>query len=443
MIEMQTWLRSICILCYVCFLYIGRTMMKKRIVAFIVVLCMGTGMFTGCSSKNIDGRETIKTEENVQNQELIDNNSKTNDSSEKLTKYDIVPTDDITKKCLGCEKAAKYYNSIIKAYDRILAEDIDAEYYLNAADEVKQRFYDAMHHDCMADTIIVEEVPYILWNYEGIYSGEWKGNGPCGKGTFVGKYVSVSFISDRKDDKFYYYNGDWEYGFPNGIGEYWQEDGHGTGEVYYVGGVKDGKRNGKGLMIEYFSGEYKVMNLPMEELRYYRDEDVVFCFHETEYKDDAMVSETGVEIYNNDEKNTLRGAGKVKWDYDTNSYTYIEYERRITDKEILEMVLGGIIVVGYTQLLIGTIGALTWDNSEWGIEGLQKRSEESNYVIDKFFNNMKNDQNDIVRKDYENQAYYWENKHNDLLINDPNGYDYQTQIAEYNKNYFNRLANSY
>lgn len=59
---------------------------------------MGTGMFTGCSSKNIDGRETIKTEENIQNQELIDNNSKTNDSSEKLTKFDIVPTDDIKQK---------------------------------------------------------------------------------------------------------------------------------------------------------------------------------------------------------------------------------------------------------------------------------------------------------------------------------------------------------
>ena len=156
-----------------------------------------------------------------------------------------------------------------------------------------------------------------------------------------------------------------------------------------------------------------------------------------------MVSETGVEIYNNDEKNTLRGAGKVKWNYETNSYTYTEYERRLTDKEILEIVLGGIIVVGYTQLLIGTIGALTWDNSEWGIEGLQKRSEESNYVIDKYFENMKNDQNDIVRKDYEDQAYYWENKYNNLLIDDPNGYDYQTQIAEYNKNYFNRLANSY
>ena len=131
-------------------------------VALIVILCVITGMFAGCVNENTDDSTTVKIDENSQSQESKDENGTPKEDAEKMAKYDIVPTDDIVMQCTGCEKAAKYYNSIIKAYERILAEDIDAEYYLDAADEVKQRFYDAMHHDCSSETIIVEEVPYIL-----------------------------------------------------------------------------------------------------------------------------------------------------------------------------------------------------------------------------------------------------------------------------------------
>lgn len=361
-------------------------------------------------------------------------------ASQKETKevksYDMVPYDEASQKCPGCEEARKDYNSIIKAYSKIHEGDPDANLYFDAAEELKDRFYAELDHNCKAETIMVAEVPYILWNYEGIYTGEWKGNGPCGKGTFAGNYISAPNTVGDKADSFYYYSGDWEHGLPNGTGEYWQENSRGTVDTYYIGGVKDGKRNGRGQMIEYyFYDPYdRGFYLPMVEAQYFKGEDTYLCFAEAEYSNDALVSETNVELYDNTDDNRLRGTGKVVWNYESNIFTYTQYERNLTDKEILQNVATGIIAAAVVDK---TIELLTTEDPPT-ISGMERNSYVSVNNYDEEFEKKKEEEKRLEKERYANEAYYWEKEHEKWMNSDPD--NYHTADAEYNMNYFRRMS---
>jgi hypothetical protein len=359
-----------------------------------------------------------------------------NKKAKKLKSYDSVPYDEATDKCSGCEAARKDYNSIIKAYSMIHAGDPDSALYFDAAQDLKDRFYSELDHNCKAETIMVTEVPYILWNYEGIYTGEWKGNGPCGQGTFAGNYISVSNHVSEKDNSFYYYSGDWEHGLPNGSGEYWQENSRGTVDTYYIGGVKDGKRDGRGQMIEYyFYDPYdRGFYLPMVEVQYFNGEDTYLCFAEAEYRDDALVSETDVELYDNNDANRLRGSGRVVWNYNSNSFTYTEYERNLTNTEIMQNYATGIIAAA---LVDKTIEMLTTEDPPT-ISGMERNSNVYVEDYDEEFEKKKEEEERLRKEKYANEAYYWEKEHEKWMNSDPD--NYHTADAEYNMNYFRRMS---
>lgn len=109
------------------------------------------------------------------------------------------------------------------------------------------RKYQEMQHDCTAEIIQVENVPYAYRGSFGTYSGDWQGAGPTGTGTYVGKYPLY--------DGFVSYTGDWKYGLPEGEGELYITNYLNTyDDLAYAGQMSAGLRNGTGYMYEYNHG---------------------------------------------------------------------------------------------------------------------------------------------------------------------------------------------
>lgn len=241
--------------------------------------------------------------------------------------------DTIACQCSECEKSLKYLAGITKAFNYIHNDGNKKQLYLEAADEAQQKFHSSLRHNCSAEVINVENIPYMINHYFGMYTGQWKGAGPCGKGTFVG--------FDKADNLYhatsYTYTGEWNYGLPNGTGDSYEEAGFGGNYTYYHGGMVDGKRCGTGSMCQEIAG-YN---------RYY---------NETSWYNDNLAVETDVAEYDS-HTGELYCFGTMIADQDYVSYTKYTYAKDAADKR--NAVFGIVATVGACMLLSPIIdGAL-------------------------------------------------------------------------------------
>lgn len=140
-------------------------------------------------------------------------------------------------KCAGCGQAIQTLNE--------LQEEINSFGYNEATvKNLTDKKYQEMCHDCMADVIYVENYPYVYRNAFGVYTGDWKGAGPYGQGSFSG---TVPLTEETIT-----YTGEWKYGLPDGQGELFLGARPNRGELdrRYIGQMRVGLREGKGLLYE-------------------------------------------------------------------------------------------------------------------------------------------------------------------------------------------------
>ena len=137
--------------------------------------------------------------------------------------------------------------------------------------EAEKNKYNQMHHNCSADTINVENKLYTYKCAVGLYSGEWKGAGPSGKGSFVGTI--------RNSDRMVSYDGDWAYGLPEGKGTLFIDKYQGDYDMTYQGDMVMGMRHGTGLLIESVTNK-----------QYF--DDYYIAYEETIFANDTLTRET-------------------------------------------------------------------------------------------------------------------------------------------------------
>ena len=152
----------------------------------------------------------------------------------------------IAKQCPDCHDSLETYTQIIKA-----AQDWTTT--KEKLSELTSKLYTQMQHVCTAQTIQVEDVPYSYKGSFGLYTGDWVGAGPSGKGTYMGYVNGGNMIS---------YEGDWGYGLPNGNGVLYEENYFGDWSRNYTGQMKDGMRNGTGSWIEFHNDSGNISPTP-------------------------------------------------------------------------------------------------------------------------------------------------------------------------------------
>ena len=207
----------------------------------------------------------------------------------------FVSNDMVTEQCSECGKAAEFAALIKAVAARLRLCDtswIKTYTYNNSIENPKEgdtiydqlniklveleenMYYSIRNHECSAETITVEDYPYVCGTYYGTYTGEWKGIAPCGKGTFNGTklYDDESVFKDKKKEEgkeynknrrkyeSYSYTGEWSGGLPDGQGAYcyrcYPEDQSAYFEEYYEGGMNANKRDGEGTLTVFRDGPY-------------------------------------------------------------------------------------------------------------------------------------------------------------------------------------------
>ncbi|MDY4838227.1 MAG: zinc ribbon domain-containing protein, partial [Lachnospiraceae bacterium] len=114
----------------------------------------------------------------------------------------------IVDECPDCKSAMETYIEMIRVAQDWTTSKEELEI-------LESQKCNQMQHLCTATTIQVENIPYVFRGGFGLYTGEWMGAGPSGKGTFCGT-VYGNLIT---------YEGDWGFGVPNGEGELFAESG--------------------------------------------------------------------------------------------------------------------------------------------------------------------------------------------------------------------------
>ena len=148
--------------------------------------------------------------------------------------------------------------------------------------EAESSKYSLMHHNCSADTVMVKDKLYVYRCAVGLYSGEWKGAGPFGKGSFVGTIKNTT--------KSVSYDGDWAYGLPEGKGTLFINRYDGNMDMTYQGDMMAGMRHGVGLLYE-----------AMADLGYERHYDELYTIYdETTFERDNIAQETFCTSYKMD-----------------------------------------------------------------------------------------------------------------------------------------------
>ena len=164
--------------------------------------------------------------------------------------------------------------------------------------ETENMVYDLMNHNCTAETVYVENYPYVCNDCIGYYTGSWKGCGPVDEGTFTG--FKMKWFADNPAcyDNTYTYKGEWQGGLPNGQGDYslliypneeaLQSDyGDIHFEEYYSGEMGKGMKNGRGVVTTIFH------RFDMD------DGDRISYFSECTFKDDKLSGSVEFADYDN------------------------------------------------------------------------------------------------------------------------------------------------
>ena len=240
-------------------------MKTRKTCALVITFAMSLNMLTACgdSSDKYNGRASEMKAVSTKNNDL--SSSETDglmpESTEKNAESSIyspeqnftiqgdVSFDAVVSQCSDCEQALTYHISLMMAFNHIDNGDANSATYREKAKEFQQIIYQDMHHSCTAETLYVEDMPYYVGEYSGLYTGSWKGAGPAGKGSFFGlRHRDGTRLSAGGNT--FTYTGDWAYGLPEGYGDSYEQIGFGGNETYYSGEFEAGERSGWGVMYQ-------------------------------------------------------------------------------------------------------------------------------------------------------------------------------------------------
>ena len=308
----------------------------------------------------------------------------------------------IVEQCSACENAL---NSLIEVCELGTEYGYDKDELMS----VSLRKCEEMQHNCTADVIQVENVPYVYRCCYGHYTGQWQGAGPSGTGTFVGK--------NKLNEDIVSYSGDWAYGLPNGTGELYIENflNHGN-NITYSGNMSNGKRNGNGYMHEYIPG-YGYM-----------------VYGETVFENDVLARETEVEVFDKD-TGEVKEYLRVKGEEDGSVYLTVQWyagelspeQQQIVDYAQAALVIG----------LVGYMGHMALD----GTGGLDVDAYYQQLNDDMMADlNAYNERKEAERQEMlaEQEKKQEENRVHNLdlyeedLIDDPDGKSWRTKNHKYN-----------
>lgn len=307
----------------------------------------------------------------------------------------------IVEQCSACENAL---NSLIEVCELGTEYGYDKDELMS----VSLRKCEEMQHNCTADVIQVENVPYVYRCCYGYYTGQWQGAGPSGTGTFVGKNkLSEDIVS---------YSGDWAYGLPNGTGELYIENflNHGN-NITYSGNMSNGKRNGNGYMHEYIPG-YGYM-----------------VYGETVFENDVLARETEVEVFDKD-TGEVKEYLRVKGEEDGSVYLTVQWyagelspeQQQIVDYAQAALFVGFLGYMGHMALdgtggldvdayyqelnddMMADLNAYNERKEAERLEMLETKQKEEEF---------RNHSRDLYEKD---------------LVNDPNEENWRTKADKYN-----------
>ena len=240
--------------------------------------------------------------------------------------------DAIADQCSACRELLEYRISLIKATERIVNYDPERATYIEAADELQSRIYNGMQHSCTAPSYYVENFPVLIGSREGEYTGYWKGAGPSGQGTFVGKDIYTNHL----DNIVYQYTGEWQYGLPCGSGMqmFSRNDELYQFATVYAGDFSAGEPNGYGTLYR----------------KSWEGNDVYY--EEAYFQDGALVGQTNFVEYDSNGK--YLGAGIAEdGGGDQMELNVVSYYKSVDVKEALAVagicaaaVLGGAYLLG-------------------------------------------------------------------------------------------------
>ena len=129
----------------------------------------------------------------------------------------------------------------------------------------------------------------LIGSREGEYTGYWKGAGPSGQGTFVGKDIYTNHL----DNIVYQYTGEWQYGLPCGSGMqmFSRNDELYQFATVYAGDFSAGEPNGYGTLYR----------------KSWEGNDVYY--EEAYFQDGALVGQTNFVEYDSNGKYLGAGSG--------------------------------------------------------------------------------------------------------------------------------------
>ena len=146
----------------------------------------------------------------------------------------------IAEQCPDCQAAVKTYIEMLKVSQDWMTSKEEIEV-------LENQKCAQMQHFCTANSIYVENIPYAFHGSFGLYTGDWIGAGPSGKGTYTGTVYDTNLVT---------YTGDWGFGLPNGEGQLYLENYLGNWDMTYTGEMKNGMRDGVGSWFEYCDDGY-------------------------------------------------------------------------------------------------------------------------------------------------------------------------------------------
>ena len=173
-------------------------------------------------------------------------------SRDDVVTFETFSFDAIVDECPDCQAAIETYIEML----RIGQDWTSSKEDLEALEKLK---CNQMQHFCTAKTVYVENIPYVFRGGYGLYTGDWVGAGPSGKGSYFGAVYGKTVS----------YEGDWGYGMPNGEGRLYAESGYlKLWDTTFTGHFKNGMRDGKGSWFEYYDDRQNVVS-PQPHYRIY------------------------------------------------------------------------------------------------------------------------------------------------------------------------------
>ncbi len=409
----------------------------KRILAVIVSVAMTMSMLSACSDNDTD-YSSKSTEHNVprsaiqsasqagiqgESQADIQSMTESAGSSGVSVTIEDVSFDSIAESCSQCEEAMKYMIAIAKAFKHLKETTEDKNAYIDKIDELQQKVYDLMQHDCHAETIHVENFPLCFYRYYGSYTGDWKGAGPVGYGTFVGDGLLEELNKDWQINH-YQYEGEWKGGVPYGNGQFYSEytllntDGSRVRTYLqdYSGEMKMGLKDGVGTQYEEtYEGDYRTMRY--YETGYYEKDCLQGTVEFAEYDASGTLLKAGTAIHGYGTAiDGVSGPTRL-WDNE------VTYDREVSIEKSQEF-------LGFALGVMAIIGGIFLANNLSVDDYNPQSAEQAQQELNQYFANKEAEAHERAkREEQERESYrqYCEDRYYALHAADPDDWSLDAQ----------------